>query len=328
MIKEFFIIFCLWVWLTKSFNITSGREELIAESLSKLIKKVYPLKGFNVRFVTSVNNENVHKLNEVLSMTIPALDAEFPFIIQTIESLKPLKDNKRVNFFMVDSFESFKVIFLKLDRLKFRMRKLATIVALNPLSENEIQEIFNYCKTRFMIYMDVLTPNENSMDLFTYFPFSENNPCGCTKPVKVNSFNSKWEKENIKYKKSRNMHGCPLKIGAAALSTEPGVIVTNTSEGYFELTGIEKEIFDEFSKRLNFKADYQIFQSQVGKVFENDTGTGVLGKVLSNDIEVAIGLISLQMGRVRYFTESWYYTMAALSIVGNFFLKNIYLNEF
>lgn len=315
MLKEFFIILCCFAW---KFNKISAQSQFLAESLSNLLSTSYIPKESNLRFVYSVKSENLNQFNDFLS-TVLTKNIHQSVILE-ISSLKPVRDGRRLNIFIVDSLQSFDKIYLKLNFYKFRITKLVTVVSLKFINESEIQEIFNYFADRLMVNVNVLRPNQNIVDLFTYFPFSKENPCGSTKPVIINSFDQKWQNNHFKIHKSTNMYGCVLKIGVAALSTEPGVIVSKSLDGNNHLSGIEKEIFDEFSKRLNFKANYKIFQFQVGSVFENGTGSGVLGKLINDEVDVAIGLISLQLVRAKLLSVSWFYNMNALSIIGeNFF---------
>jgi hypothetical protein len=296
-------------------SINYATNKLLVKSLTQLLENYYIAEGSNLRFVTSVENKNLNELKDFLEAVLTS-NKKFPYVIQEVKAFKPLKDTKRSNFFIIDSVESLEKIYEKLNERKFKIRKLVTILSLINLNEDEIQEIFDYFTDRLMVNINILNPKKNSVDLFTFFPFSNENPCGSTKPVKINSFNEKWQNKIFFYEKSKNLFGCPLKIGVAALSTEPGIIVTKHPNNTFDLSGVEKEIFDEFSKRLNFKADYQIFQSQVGVAYENGTGSGVLGKLVNDEIDVALGLISFQLNRVRVFSESWYYDMHKLSIVG------------
>jgi hypothetical protein len=313
MLKEFFIIFCLWL-CSKSIKSSSGHDiKIIAESLTEIVKKVYLSKG-NLEITTAVDEKNSHELFDVLSECLRNFE-DLTVTIEKIENVKPLRDRRRTsNIFIIDSVKSFKKICEKINYDNFKMRKLFTVVNLKVSTENEIQEIFDCFMSKLIVNVNVL----NFSDLFTFFPFSNENSCKSTKPIKINEFDKKWKNSNFQFKKSKNMKNCPLKIGVAVLSTQPGIILTKFPNKTDEVSGVEKEIFDEFSKRLNFKADYKIFNTSVGKVFPNGTGTDTLGAAIDNKIDVAIGFISLQLIRTFFLSQTIHYDMHAMGLVGEF----------
>lgn len=312
MLKEFLIIFCF-------VKFTNGHDlKIIAQSLTEIVNKIYLSKG-HLEITTSVDEKNSQKLFEVLNEILWKFE-NLTVTIEKIESVKPLKDRRRAsNVFIIDSVENFMKICQKINYDNFKMRKLFTVVNLKFLTKNEIQKIFDCFMARLIVNVNVLNFNEfilNSVNLFTFFPFSKENSCKSTKPIKINKFTKKWENEKFQFKKSRNMRKCPLIIGVSGRSSEPGTIVLKSPNGTLELSGIEKEIFDEFSKRLNFKADYKIFNTSVGKVFPNGTGTALLGAAIDRRIDVAIGTISLQLIRTIFLSQTSHHDMHTMGLVG------------
>lgn len=59
-------------------------------------------------------------------------------------------------------------------------------------------------------------------------------------------------------------------------------MLRNDSNGNLELYGIEKDIFDEFSKMLNFKIKVEFHGIFSGFIFENGSATGKLKSQGSN----------------------------------------------
>ena len=322
MLKEIFIIFCLWVWIVKSMGAQNKNEpqKLLAESLHSGVKNFYSSKESNLQILTSVRCENSESVENILSKVL-ANQTEITFTVGSFENFSTLNETKSSNLILIDSLESFEKICGKTNPKSFNMKKLFTVASLKFLNEHEIQKIFNFFMSRLVVDVNLLNPNKNSIDLFTFFPFNINGQCEDTKPVKINFFSKNWENENFMLEKSRNMHGCPLRIGASGSSAEPGVIITREENGIFDLKGFEKEIFDELSKRINFKSIYKIFLNSVGKVFRNGTATEIFGEVLENRLDLMIGTTSLQLRRAQFLSFTTCYAMTSLCLVGNFVLN-------
>jgi hypothetical protein len=294
---------------------SSSETEILAESFSELLSNFYVPNGSSLRFIISVKNENLNQLKDFLEAVLTS-NKEIPFLITDINSLTPSKDIRRLNFFIIDSIESFNVIYEKFKELNFRIRRISTFLSLKILSEDEIQKIFECFPERIMTNINLFNSNNSSVDLFTFIPFSNENSCGGTKPVKINSFIKKWQHKNFVVEKSKNMFGCPLKVGVALRGTSPGISDQILPNGTLELSGIEKEIFDEISKRLNFKIDFKIFDSSIGVVLENGTATNIFGAAKNHEIDVAIGSLSLQLTRATFLSQTVPHGMHPLVLVG------------
>lgn len=315
MLKEFFIIFCLSIFLVNSINLTTpttneGGAEIIANGLSDIMRKIYAKKGSNLFIIQSVNDR--YKLNDVLGLSIKLIDSTLSVMIEDVEKLKPLKNRKRnMNIFFFDSVENFNKIcqFVRFDY--FKMRKLFTLIAIEKLTENEMEEIFRCFMDRLVVNVDLLTLSDNKLDLFTFFPFRNDAECGNTKIVKINSFNGTWETSHFHPKKSKNFHKCPIVAGVAGKSTEPAIFVNNG-----KVSGVEMEIFEELAKRFNFELKVKVFNESVGKMYDNGTGNGVLARVVRNEADVCLGLTSLQPIRTKFLTETTLYDIHALGIIG------------
>lgn len=323
MFKEFFIIFCLSIWLANSINITKsevGGVAIIANGLSCIMRKFYSTRGSHLNIMTSVGDENRSKLNEVLEISLKSLGNSVTASIEDVKFLTLVKRRRRYsNIFIVDSIENFDKICQHVNYDNFKMRKLFTVVSIVHLSEEEMKHIFDCFMSRLIVSVNILALDKShSLNLFTFFPFSEGEGCRNTNLVKINSFHAsknEWENQHFHPKKSRNFHNCPLVVGIALKSTEPAVIIDYDSTGKPVVSGVELEIFAELSKRLNFDLKLKIFNESVGQINANGTGNGVLGRTFRKEVEVTLGLVSLQLVRTLVLSETSYYSMHALGLI-------------
>lgn len=162
--------------------------------------------------------------------------------------------------------------------------------------------------------------SNKTINLYTFLPFKDSLNCDDTTPIIISTFDAskgKWSNSNNFYnRKTNDLMKCPIRIGTAAVSSEPGIMFRKLENGDIEIYGVEKDIFDEFAKKINFTTDYIPYFNGVGSVYPNGTGFGVLGNILNNDIDIGIGFVSLQYTRTLFLGVSHYYRIDNLMLVG------------
>lgn len=309
-------------------NITVKKYELenaFGDAVSSIAKTVYIKNQKHVSISYSIEYRNIDMFSDILSGVTKKLEKRMTLQIESVKSVKPTIQRRFSNIIFIDSTESLKVLHNKLGYENFKMRKLFSVVAIKKLKIDEMIHIFNFFFVRLILNVNILVlmeENEKYFTLYTYFPFS-NNLCNNTFPHEINKFytgTKLWENNKFIYQKSRNLERCPLKIGTAVLANEPAIIFKNLSlNGVLELYGIEKDIFQELSLRLNFTPNFKAHFQPIGQVFENGNGSGVLQNVLTNDEDVAIGFSSLQYIRTIFLSETKFYAMHDLVLVGKLF---------
>lgn len=306
----------------RSINFNYDAEGGVAESLSEILIKYYSKKGSNIHLVTSVSSENQGKMNNLLEKSLKMLASENSVVIETIENVKPLKNYRRrySNILISDSTKNFEKICEKINYENFKIKKLFTIVLIQTLIEDEMMEIFNCLMKKLIINVNILmSDNQNVINLFTFFPFAENQKCHNTKPVKINSFDvlkKTWQNENFLPMKTKNLQKCQITFGVATKSSEPAILISKKSNGETKIDGIEYQIMFEISKRLNINSKFKLFNTSLGHLYENGTGDGVFGAAFKNEVDVILGFSSLQTIRTKFFSETTFYTIHALGIIG------------
>lgn len=295
----------------------------LAIGLSAYIEKVYLKQQSQLTVIKSLKPESSPKFSDLFVTIIQNLRKEYTVQIEDAATAKPLGSHRRrSNVFFIDSLESFRKILPILNYANFKMRKLFTVVSINSLTHDEMSEIFKLFNDRLIVTVNLISQDANKIvNLFTFNPNRSLLDCANTNPIKINSFDGNWESDKFEYRKTNDMNGCPLRIGAAAVAAEPAVMHRNKSNGETELLGIEKDIFVELARRLNFTPNFIIYFESVGSIYDNGSANGVLGRVLKNEADVAIGFVSLQLLRTIVLSETSYYSMHSLAMISKLINK-------
>lgn len=306
---------------------TKHKHEILAASVAEIAKFYYLANQTQLTIIRSVKRtENKHKLIDILDVLIKSLNVDNQHFITAFQIEEPSSivygkaPRRSSNLLFIDSVESFKDILKVFNSINFRIRKIFTIISIVELTVEEMKTIFELFLKIFIINSNIVTFNSTgTINLFTFFPFRSSSDCHNTNPVKISTFiesTSNWSSKNLHNRKADNLFGCSLRIGSAVKSAEPALMYRVKADYDLDIYGVEKEIFDELSHRLNFTAVYIPFFNGIGTVFPNGTGFGVLGEVLGKNVDVGIGFVSLQYVRTLFLSETTFYTMTALILIG------------
>jgi hypothetical protein len=317
-LKLFFILVSSQISSLTTYKITINQNpDNLATASSYFVQKTYLPILLHVTIVKAISPENSRQFSDTFTSFIKNFSRKFTFQLEDASTLKPTTDRRRSNLMFIDTLASFNAICTQINHHNFKMRKLFTVISIAPLTESEMNTIFDCFMDRLVIDANIIAPDANdTVSLFTFFPYRSAVECGNRSPIKINSFsNGRWSHEKFYYRRSNDLMGCPLHIGAAAVAAEPAVMLKKGSSGALKLTGIEKDVFMELAHRLNFTANFLIYNESVGSVYENGTGKGVLLKVLKNEVDAAIGFASLQYERTMFMSETKAYAMHSMAMI-------------
>ena len=298
-------------------------DKILGLSVTEIAKNYYLKNSSHLNMIHSIKKGNHYKFIDVMDTLIFTFKSdETTFQIEDSETIHQTIDTKRSsNMLFIDSVKSFKKILKVLNSAYFKVGKVITIISIKELTISEMEMIFSLLFKQNLVSVNILSTNiARTVNLYTFFPFKDYSNCKDTTPIIISTFdiNSlKWSNSNNFYnRKTNNLMSCPIRIGAAAVSSEPGIMSRKLENGELEIYGVEKDIFDEFSTKINFTIDYVPYFNGVGSVYPNGTGFGVLGNVLNNDIDIGIGFVSLQYTRTLFLGVSHYYRIDTLMLVG------------
>lgn len=157
----------------------------------------------------------------------------------------------------------------------------------------------------------------------TWFPFDEGN-CGHQDVEIVNLgmclLNSTLSPNNINYfpvKVPLNLKQCPVRIGTVVwppLVLPPKIIEDDESFVDFQ-HGIEIEMIRTIADHANFTPKFRTFKKQEnwGDIYSNTNGTGMLGLLLEEKIDISIGGFTPNFKRHTVFDFSHQYMQEAIT---------------
>lgn len=148
-----------------------------------------------------------------------------------------------------------------------------------------LEKIFGKLFALSLIDVNVLMIDmEGHLQIYTYFPFKEN-ICNSLQPEIYMSFQQMMNtflNESIFFpNKIDNMHGCPVNV---AITDLPPFITyqinsSNSSTKPYNIEGFEGKLLLFIANSLNFTLNLLLNVSEIGILYKNGTGTGIMGKV-------------------------------------------------
>lgn len=164
----------------------------------------------------------------------------------------------------------------------------------------EIEKMFVKFWKMYIYNVNVLVTNSSSSNLvsvFTYMPFNDE-LCGNTKPIKINEFDRfslKWKTDLFFPKKFKQLNRCPIRFGCYEYI--PSFIMDRTVSGPAKISGINVDIGTIFSNVLNFTLNLIEYDKGMGVIYQNNTATALMKRVMENEVDVIFS--SLQIQRVN-----------------------------
>ncbi|XP_070496609.1 uncharacterized protein [Chironomus tepperi] len=301
-------------------NTINPVDKTLGLSVTEIAKDYYLKSNSYLNIVKSIKPENLNEFIDVMDTIISTLKVyEIAYQFEDTKTIHQAINTKRsANLVFIDSVESFNRILKVLNSAYFNIGKVITIISFKELAILEMEKMFNLLFKQQLLSVNILTNFNKTINLYTFLPFRDYLNCENTTPFIISTFDGysgKWNSNNFYKRKASDLMKCPLRIGTAAVSSEPGIMFRKLGNGKIEIYGVEKDIFDELSVRLNFTTDYVPYFNGVGTVYPNGTGIGVLGNVLRNEIEVGIGFVSLQYIRTLFLSVTHYYRIDTLMLV-------------
>lgn len=252
----------------------------LSNAVSEAIKDYVLRRGSYFLIKKSVSDCNIDLLDDIISQVVKELsELQLRTVIEDENHHRGIKSRQRfLTIIFTDSLMSFNNFFTKFVKVNVKYRRPYTVVFLNKIDKAEMEIVFSSFWKIFTKNVNLMMKNENgTVDLFAFAPFNRNK-CGDTRPVKINEFNNnrlKWKTNDFQTKKTRNLHKCPLSIGCSLGSADPFLMTRDHSNGTVEIYGVEKDIFEEFARRLNFTPIFEVRETFPGLLYENGTATGL-----------------------------------------------------
>lgn len=280
LLRIFFIFKVIGIVKSEIVTGLSTSSSDLSQAVVEIINNFYAHKGSYFHIVKAVQASQNYECNEIISSVLRNVaNSNLTTIIETNkERHKVVNNRKRSSVFLfTDSLESFRNFYKMFSSLHFKIRRFFTVVVIDKVDRLELEIILNSFWTISIRNVNVIMRNDDGViDLFTFLPFNKEK-CGDTRPIAINRFDknlNKWKSTFFFSKKIGNLHQCPFIIGCSVGSGAPSIMSRNSSAENVEIYGIEKDIWDEFSRLFNFQPIYEIHGQFPGLLYENGTATG------------------------------------------------------
>ena len=279
------------------------RKSLICNAVKSLIALSTSLKSPVMDIVTnSKEAETFDCLKSILlSLNVASTHTKFP--IKTHQKI--FGQRKKNDILMIfNSSESLKLFIINMTADEFNFHGFYLII-LTFNHTSKLDEMFDLLWGSFIYNVNILMQVNNSVKLFTFFPFNDRK-CHDTKSVEINEYSKgKWQKSLFFPQKLFNFFKCQLKAGC--YNYGPSALPSIDRSGNEKLNGSDVEIMQALANSLNIDLKIEIY-SEVGQVWENGTSVGLFKDVIEGKVDICACFFYLNQlrGKFMQFTRAYY----------------------
>lgn len=183
------------------------------------------------------------------------------------------------------------------------------LIILTQKQTDGLDVMFDLLWRRFIYNVNIIVELDNSVKMFTFFPFSRRRKCHDTESVEINEYiNTTWINNLFYPPKLNNMFRCKLK--AACYEYGPAAHQTIHPNGSISLSGSDIEILRGLSEGLNAELQVEILTEigSWGQVWENGSSIGAFNSVIEGKIDICANFYYLTELRSKFmqFTRAYY----------------------
>ncbi|XP_070500697.1 uncharacterized protein [Chironomus tepperi] len=255
--------------------------------------------------------ENVNKNLDVMNEVLCQVKTEMLVRVDGLMDLK-LSSRKRIcNVIFVDSDESFKLMFKRMDIAHFDYQGYYLIVV--TMHVNDIYmtmlNIFGSLWTKKIINANILfMPPESNNEalLYTYYPYSYHY-CENVVPLQLNQIRGHQWLRDIDYfpLKLTNFYGCHLRV--ATFNNPPFMIINQDKNGIVTVDGIEGILLRLLAQRFNFNVDLHLPKELWGSIYKNGTSNGAIKMIEESKVNMTLGFFASVPERDAVMQPSYVY---------------------
>lgn len=305
------ILLVLTFQLVQSFYLQS--ESSIGESIRKVYEK--QCKTFNIFIIKSIEHSSDSTWNSLVHETSSALGRNCSIQVEDVGHVKELElARRRTAIIFIDTFESFLTFHRKFSQEYFSFSGYFLIVMKSDL-KTEIEKIFKIVWTTMVYNFNVMVYEKyGNASLYTFMPFSDG-ICNNIIPIKINEFDIKtrqWKMKTFFPFKLKNLQRCPIRVGT--YESSPGLILKVT-DNVTSLHGFEGNLFNDIANQLNFTMDIKVVDYGAGNFYENGSSTGLVEKLIHNQFDLIMSLMSSNYLRGVYLTPTKSYFVDKMIVI-------------
>lgn len=280
--------------LIESLELTSN----LYVAVNSVFDEMFSREVVTINIVTPEGIRHAHDFSNVL-LSIRSHMPQAVFRLDSSSQIKTLPKRKKIfSIFLVQNEQQFLAIFRKVTPEIFRFNGRFVVV----LTDGEnfgMNEIFEHFWQKMIYNVIVIFENENRKVLiYTFFPFNHER-CDDVRPVKINIFeNSAFVNGlgNIFHSKVENIFNCPVRV-AIANNKKPYISIKKLHNGTMQLDGQNIKLLTAVAERLKFRT-VLTYVGRDGTFYENGTSDGILGTLLDDRADMALGHLWMKSSRL------------------------------
>lgn len=295
---------------TKSVNLD------LVKAVNFIIENVY-LKLFStVNIVSAVQNPTEPYYLDFKDALFNENKGFCIYRLDNFTKIQGIRNRLKIyNVFLLDSYESFRVLIKNITPEKFKYRgRYLFVFIYGRLEEHSI--IFPAMWKKGIINVNTLYEERNingddEVHLDTFMPFQENK-CGDTSRVFLDTLENGTftiGSDELFPNKLDNLFGCELRL--VTFERCPASCI-KLVESEITVEGFDISIIDLIASRMNFQLNKKILlgSQQWGTILPNGTTTpkgNAISRLLNNESDIAIGNFLLRSSRVNLLEPSVVY---------------------
>lgn len=288
------------------------------ETIAKTIAAVVPsFHKYGKDSITLVNKPS--RTDQIVTAILRLLNTFLPVVLADGITSTTSVGSRNSNVILVDSYATFREIFLKMNTKYEKYQGLFLVVLTSYENQaGQTKAILEDFNSNYLVRVNVVfleTPNEAK--IFSFFPFTPTS-CGEVHPVLLDTYINGYgflENSNLIPSKTRHMFQCPMKI--AAVNFPPFVIIDKSREGSRKFSGIDVRVLKTLARAMNFSLEVETFNSTGwGEVNADGSSSGAMEKIINRKANITAGFFIFNEIRNQFMTPSFtYYTTKLVWIV-------------
>lgn len=298
-----FVLGILSIQIIDSIDILQSTDGLLL-AFDDIFTNFFVNKTSTIIIVTTDDSKHSNEIVERIMMNSK-------ICIQLENAYKLVKNIHQRNYaiILIDSLNSF----LKMH-FNFKPEGFYLIVLIRGIIP-ELQQIFQLFWDKFILNVNILLEDGNTINLITFIPFNSR-WCSDTTPKVINNFvMGKWLSQGYFPNKIKNLQNCVIKI--QTFEYGPAVLRTLLSDGTHSVFGSDIDLVYSIANSLNFWVDLRFMEQpgSFGLLFTNGTSTGAMQKVISGEVDLIMGMYSLRELRTKFMSYTIPYGSNSMAII-------------
>ena len=240
--------------------------------------------------------ENLNNIFDMMNEILFHVKTEIVVQVDSLMDLK-LSSRKRLNnIIFVDSFESFKILYERMNHVHFEYQGYYLIILAEHVGDIYLTmlRIFKALWAKKIINANILfmLPGSiNDASLFTYYPYSKDY-CENDVPIQLNHYRGYSWLRQIDYfpRKLTSFYGCHLRV--AAFSNPPFMIINEDKNGAVSVDGVEGILLRVLSQRFHFNVDLYTPKELSGSILKNGSTTGAIKMIVDSEVNMTLGFFA------------------------------------